>query len=691
MVTEVVETTVDMPIPLDRIWDALNDPATYARMFRGIGDCRPVVSAGERLDLEFRIGTLRTGVRRVEVRLIPGRPYRDLELYCPTLGSLASVRLGARPECTHVAVTVFAPGRVHPMVPELPNSAVSEWIRAGLQRVAEYCTGARTAVVKDGTGAPVRRQVVVARQMLSSGVVQAHRLDHGVRQLAGLAKWGLSLAGGYATASGCTPSRACLIDDRAHRTFAELHKRTNAQARALLALGIDHHHTVGLLSRNHIATVEAMVAAGKAGVDLILLNAGLSGRQLEEIAQRDRISVLLLDAELGHLVRYLHPGIQRFTIDGDPPTPERTTLEELSALSPGTCRRPARPGRLIVLTFGTSGTPKGARRPHPAGLDPVAAVLSRIPLRMHETMLIASPLFHTWGLGILQLSTALRATVVLQRRFDAEACLRAVAEHRVRTLVLVPTLLQRILELPPHVRARYDTSSLEIVACGGAPLPGGTALHFMNAFGDVLYNVYGSTEVSWATIATPQDLRESPETVGRPPAGTTVAVLGPNMLPVPVGAVGRIFVGNPMLFDGYVNAAPPDEVGGLLDTGDLGYLDVSHRLFVAGRGDELVISGGEKFFPRPVEEALEHLPQVREAAVVGVPDADFGQRMAAFVVKTEGSGLDAQMVRDYIRNRLGRFAVPRDVSFIPALPRGETGKILKRLLIMPNSGASQAM
>ncbi len=147
--------------------------------------------------------------------------------------------------------------------------------------------------------------------------------------------------------------------------------------------------------------------------------------------------------------------------------------------------------------------------------------------------------------------------------------------------------------------------------------------------------------------------------------------------------VGRIFVGNHMLFDGYVSDTPPEESDGMLDTGDLGYLDAEGRLFVAGRDDEMIISGGENVFPRPVEEALAYLPQVTDVAVVGVPDREFGQRLAAFLVKNEGSGLDPDMVRTYVRNRLSRFSVPRDVTFLNALPRGETGKVLKRLLVDP--------
>jgi acyl-CoA synthetase (AMP-forming)/AMP-acid ligase II len=167
---------------------------------------------------------------------------------------------------------------------------------------------------------------------------------------------------------------------------------------------------------------------------------------------------------------------------------------------------------------------------------------------------------------------------------------------------------------------------------------------------------------------------------GRPPLGTRIAILGQSGDPLPVGAVGRIFVGNDMLFDGYTNAASPAIEDQLMDTGDLGYLDASGRLFVAGRDDEMIISRGENVFPRPVEEAIARLPQVADVAVVGVPDSEFGQRLAAFVVRTEGASLDEEMVRGYVQNRLSRFSIPCDPIFVNQPPRTATGKILKRHL-----------
>jgi acyl-coenzyme A synthetase/AMP-(fatty) acid ligase len=241
-------------------------------------------------------------------------------------------------------------------------------------------------------------------------------------------------------------------------------------------------------------------------------------------------------------------------------------------------------------------------------------------------------------------------------------------------------MLRRLLDLPERTRARYDLSSLRVVASSGAALPGRLAEEFMDAFGDILYNLYGSTEVSWAAIATPADLRAARSTAGRPPPGTRIRILDDAGTPVPPGATGRLYVGNKMLFDGYTDGAKPDLRDGLMDTGDRGYLDADGRLFVEGRADDMVVSGGENVAPASVEEVLLTLDGVREAAVAGVRDAKYGQRLAAYLVVDPGARLDADAVRAHVRNHLARFAVPRDVVFVGELPRNETGKVVKDAL-----------
>jgi fatty-acyl-CoA synthase len=203
----------------------------------------------------------------------------------------------------------------------------------------------------------------------------------------------------------------------------------------------------------------------------------------------------------------------------------------------------------------------------------------------------------------------------------------------------------------------------------------------MNEFGDILYNLYGSTEVAWATIATPDDLRAAPGTAGAPPRGTIVKIYDEKGREVPQGEVGRIFVGNEMLFEGYTGGGSKDVIDGLMATGDVGYLDEENRLFVSGRDDDMIVSGGENVFPREVEDLISNMSGVKEVAVIGVDDEKFGQRLKAYVVRT-GSGQKPteDEIKKKVKSDLAGFKVPREVVFMDELPRNATGKVVKREL-----------
>src|SRR6202035_255532 len=366
----------------------------------------------------------------------------------------------------------------------------------------------------------------------------------------------------------------------------------------------------------------------------------------------------------------------------DPGTaPEDTVLEDLIARGdPSERQAPAEQGRVVILTSGTTGASKGAARKEPDSLEPMAAMLSKIPLRAQGATMIAAPMFHSWCSAHFTLPLPLSSTLVLRRRFDPEDTLRAVAHHRASALALVPVMLQRILDLGPETIARYDLHALRVIALSGSALPGDLATRTMDVFGDVLYNLYGSTEVAWATIATPEDLRAAPGTAGRPPLGTVVKLLDADGHEVRNGEGGRIFVANEMMFEGYTGGGGKEIVGGLMSTGDVGHFDSGGRLFVDGRDDEMIVSGGENVFPREVEDLLADHEQIVEAAVIGVPDEQWGQRLKAFVVPRDGIELSETQVQDYVKENLARYKVPREVVFLDELPRNATGKILKREL-----------
>ncbi len=485
------------------------------------------------------------------------------------------------------------------------------------------------------------------------------------RQLAALRRWGFGIGGELRSAAARDPDRVAIIDERGPMRYGQLLERSERLAAGLRGrLGVQPGDRVGILCRNHAGLIEAMAATSLLGVDAVLVNTGLSPAQLAAVAQEQDLRVLVHDAEFGEHAAALPRTVTRL---------HESIMDRLRAEAPpGAIRPPERDGRTIVLTSGTTGTPKGARRHTPDGFAPLATIISRIPLHVRARMLIAAPVFHTWGLAALQVGLGLRATMVLRRRFEPADALDAVRRFECEALFAVPVMLQRLLEVPTV------PTPLRVVAVSGSALPGGLATRFMNRYGDILYNLYGSTEASWVSIATPDDLRKAPNTAGRPPHGTRVAILSHAGAPQPVGHTGRILVGNEMLFEGYTNGAGGNRQGGLLATGDLGHIDADGLLYVDGREDDMIVSGGENVFPSEVEDLLARLPQVREVAVVGVPDAEFGQRLAAWIALYPGEVLDADAVREYVRHSLARFAVPRDVHFIAALPRNATGKIVPR-------------
>jgi len=268
--------------------------------------------------------------------------------------------------------------------------------------------------------------------------------------------------------------------------------------------------------------------------------------------------------------------------------------------------------------------------------------------------------------------------VVLNRKFDEEATLSLTAQHECSALVVVPVMIQRILELDDEVLDRYDLSRVRAVPVSGSALPGAISDRWMDHFGENLYNLYGSTEVAWATIATPRDLREAPGTVGKPPRGSVVEIYDETGEPVPTGETGRIFVGNDVQFEGYTGGGHKDEIGGLLSSGDVGHFDDHGRLFIDGRDDDMIVSGGENVFPGEVEDLLHGHANVADVAVFGVDDDKYGQRLKAVIVK-KGS-LSEKDVKDYVKSNLAGYKAPRDVVFVDELPRTSTGKVLKREL-----------
>ena len=522
----------------------------------------------------------------------------------------------------------------------------------------------------------------VAKTLTNAGIIRPTRPDKLARIGLTLHRWGPTPAAGYAASAIRFPNETAIIDELGTLTFGEVHRRTNALAHAFLEHGIKEGDGVAILCRNHRGFIDATVACSKIGAHALYLNTQFAAPQVTDVVEREEPVALVYDEEFGEMVEDAGKGRKRFIawFDG-PEKPDCPVIEDLveegddSDLDP-----PEEKGRVVILTSGTTGTPKGASRSQPESLDPAASLFSKIPLRAREPFMVAAPMFHSWGFAHFTLGMGLSATLVLRRRFEPEMTLSDTAKHECTVLAVVPVMLKRILELGDEVIDKYDLSALRCIDVSGSALPGELATQVMDAFGDKLYNLYGSTEVAWATIATPQDLREAPGTAGKPPRGTIVKIYDEDGKELPQGETGRIFVGNEMLFEGYTGGGNKDLIDGLMSTGDVGHFDEGGRLHVDGRDDEMIVSGGENVFPREVEDLLSDHPKIDEAAVVGVDDEEWGQRLAAFVVKS-GDGLSEDEVKKYVKENLAKYKVPRDVEFLDELPRNATGKVVKKDLV----------
>jgi acyl-CoA synthetase (AMP-forming)/AMP-acid ligase II len=534
-----------------------------------------------------------------------------------------------------------------------------------------------------GLRASIADSIFEARVLREAGVLVPMRPDKALKVGSTFLRWGASPATGIATAAIHYPHEIAVIDERGSLSFERLHRRSNALAQAFAEMGIGYGDGIGIMCRNHRGFLEATLAAAKLGASALYLNTMFAGPQLAEVTRRESPKVLVYDEEFGGLLEGVDDSVQRVVgwCDGGTEGGPSLTLEQLivggeeSNLKPP----PDKP-RFVILTSGTTGTPKGAQRSSPDGLLTLAALIDKIPFRSRMTMMIAAPLFHSWGFFHFVMSLPTASTMVLRRRFDPEQTLRAVEQSRADVLGAVPVMVQRILGLPEETLDSYRLPSLRITSLSGSTLPGELAIEWMDRFGDSVYNLYGSTEVAYATVATPEDLRAAPGTAGKPPRGTKIRLYDEDGREVPQGSVGRIFVGNEMSFEGYTGGGSKEMIDGLLSSGDVGHFDSSGRLFIDGRDDEMIVSGGENVFPREIEDLLADYDGIDEVAVIGVEDAEYGQRLKAFVVVREGAEVSVADLTAHVKANLAGYKTPREVEFLDELPRNATGKVLKREL-----------
>jgi fatty-acyl-CoA synthase len=484
-----------------------------------------------------------------------------------------------------------------------------------------------------------------------------------------------------------TPHRAACIDDDGEFSYQELDEAAHAVANGLLDMGVRAGDGVALLARNHRWFLIANYGAARVGARIILLNSEFSGPQIKEVSEREGAKVIIYDDEYTKAVSKAEPKLGKLRalgINPDADEPSGSTDETLEELIARSSKEPApkagKHASIIILTSGTTGTPKGANRSTPPTLAPVGGILSHVPFKAGEVTSLPSPMFHALGYLHGTLGLFLGSTLLLRRKFKPPLVLEDIEKHKATAMVVVPVMLSRILDAVEKMDKKPDLSSLKVVFVSGSQLGAELASRALKDLGPVIYNMYGSTEIAFATIAGPKDLERNAATVGPVVKGVKVKIFDDNGKELPQGEVGRIFVGNAFPFEGYTGGGKKQIIDGLLSSGDVGYFDEHGLLYVSGRDDEMIVSGGENVFPAEVEDLISGHPEVIEATAIGVEDKEWGHRLRAFVVKKQDASLDEDTVKHYVRDHLARYKVPREVVFLDELPRNPTGKILKREL-----------
>jgi acyl-coenzyme A synthetase/AMP-(fatty) acid ligase/uncharacterized protein YndB with AHSA1/START domain len=677
---DLVEVVATLDHSRDLVWTVVSDLESYPRYISEVSWCEPKrpgpPRAGSHYDMRFSVDE--GPVSRKDVEILVYRPREYLVLVSRQWpGGHLVIRLNPLgPERTELQLTITPP-RNRPA-----TMADATWLRKRARRAIQLVNDHLSGVPVT-TPAPRERvnhmpkgqqRLSVRKVLVQTGVLSPRRPWTLLRQLYALSRRDATLAGAYRTSAALASHDEAIADDGHTVTFADVDGRTTRLANALTEYGVRQGRNVVLWCRNHAALLESVIACGKLGAHALILNTDLPATQVTDVLRRYRPVVMLVDDEFTPSPGA--PAVLPIRTWGS----GRPAVEEL--IERGSAKQvtvPSTRGRVTILSAGRSNNPRSARRRSPHGLRPVAAVLSRIPLLAGERMLVAAPLFGSWaGLAALQLGLPLHAKLVLPRHFDAEQTVRLVQTHRCTSLFTTPDVLRQIMDLPPRVIRKYDTSSLRVVVGSGPPMPPELVTEFMDEFGDVLYNLYGSSEVSWASIASPKLLRAAPTTAGRPPAGTRVEVQDTWGRPVPPGVVGQICVGDDV-FGGCAGQST-GKPNNLLRTGDRGYLDADGRLFVASRDDGVP---PESTLQDPLKRLLLTLPQVADAAVVTVSDRELDQRLAAYVALRPGATLTAAAVRDFLSVQLPGFAVLRDVIFVDSLTRNATTKVMRRLLGAP--------
>lgn len=530
----------------------------------------------------------------------------------------------------------------------------------------------------------------LAPVFVSSGLVSSEgSLKAALRTPEILARYRFTTARELEQAYNACPQRTALIDDDGELTYAQLRNNSRTLAKYLVSLGLDEIH-LGIMARNGRGIIEPLAAKGYAGASVYLLNIGSSAEQLLGCITRDGINVLVVDEEfvgrvpqdlkglkviVGHCEKEPHPRTAEFITVDDVLNQWAHTPEARAAKLPLLPKH----GPVVLMSSGTTGTPKGVVRPEPVIPGVVASLLGHVPWHANMRLQLTASIFHTWGWGCLNIALAGRSTIVTRRIFDPEQVIKDIETYKLEGMFSSPIFLKHLIDVGG------DTSSLKFILSSGHSLSPWLVEAMQERFGPILANLYGSTEISAAAIAGPEDLAEDPTVSGHICNGTDLVIIGDDGHPAPRGEVGRIFCANSTTLSGYTDPSiPMPTYGHMVMIGDRGYLDERNRLHVMGRADDMIIVGGENVFPGSVEDVLESMPGIADMFATGVEDDDDFERIAVWIVRSDdetGKKLTAKDIQDWVLDKIAAHSVPRDVHFVDSLPRNATGKVVRAKLL----------
>ena len=508
-------------------------------------------------------------------------------------------------------------------------------------------------------------------------------------------RWGFAVGGLITMSAHRYPDRLALVDDDGELTYTELRDKSWSLARALKDRGMGSGSRFGIVARNGRGIIIPMAVKGLLGAEIMIMNIGSSAHQISGLLNETEIEYLFIDEEFldrvpedigDTTVVVTHV----FDKNNRPKVPEGYLFMDDLIEADGTSELEEKPkqGRIIIMSSGTTGIPKGVLRNEPKTPATLGAVTDRIPWRRNMVIHQSASMFHAWGWANVIVAMVTGATLVTQRQFEPKGALEQIDKYGVNGMVSAAIFL-RILNDYLDENPRPNPGPFEFMVSSGNAIPAWLVTALTKRFGPVVCNFYGSTEAGLTSIASGPELAERPDTAGRPAIGASVRILDENDNDVPVGEIGRIHTAQELAFTGYM-AQQRDKfrtVDGLLEIGDLGRFDEDGFLYVLGRSDDMVIKGGENTFPREVDEVLGALEGVEDLHTVGVNNSKtLLAELHTFVIRkknAEGEALDPDEMRQVVRDNLAEHSVPEHIHFVDDLPRNATGKVVPRLLPVP--------